>query len=278
MSYNFYKALNYPIPNNKEFFSYKPVTSLKQEVKQIKWNNKFSRKEKNEYIDEYIKHIEWYKRLRRNLPWVKAIYLCNSITFNALHKESDIDLFIITEKNRIRRTRFRSIIFMTITWARRWWSSVRKKFCLSFYVTEDNLNFHSLRLKDGDVYLPYWIAHLVPLYKTKNFDTNKIYRKNKRILYYISNLPLTQNIFLDISLSTGKSFIKKLLSPERDNHFISWLNNLIGNLRKTIILWKAKKQWTNTRHIIANNDILKFHKDKRRQYYFLFKKQRRSQR
>ncbi|MDR0650197.1 MAG: hypothetical protein LBG59_02025 [Candidatus Peribacteria bacterium] len=46
-------------------------------------------------MDDYIAEIEKYATLYKSLPFVEEIYLCNSITFNALHQDSDIDLFII---------------------------------------------------------------------------------------------------------------------------------------------------------------------------------------
>ena len=43
---------------------------------------------------------EEIKRLEstfQSIPFIEQIFLCNSISFNALDKNSDIDLFIITK-------------------------------------------------------------------------------------------------------------------------------------------------------------------------------------
>jgi predicted nucleotidyltransferase len=46
-------------------------------------------------MDEYLQEIEKLKPILKSIPFIEHIYLCNSITFNSLNKESDIDLFII---------------------------------------------------------------------------------------------------------------------------------------------------------------------------------------
>ena len=48
-------------------------------------------------MNTYLEHIASYARLYRSVPFVEQIYLCNSITFNALHHESDIDILIISK-------------------------------------------------------------------------------------------------------------------------------------------------------------------------------------
>jgi hypothetical protein len=48
-------------------------------------------------MDEYLKEIKRLKPTFQSIPFVEQIFLCNSISFNALDKNSDIDLFIIAE-------------------------------------------------------------------------------------------------------------------------------------------------------------------------------------
>jgi predicted nucleotidyltransferase len=48
-------------------------------------------------MDEYLNEIKRLKITFQSIPFVEEIYLCNSITFNALDENSDIDLFIIAE-------------------------------------------------------------------------------------------------------------------------------------------------------------------------------------
>lgn len=103
-------------------------------------------------------------RLISWLPFVRAIAVCNSLGFQMVHEESDIDLLIITAHNRV--------------WSARWWvtgvlallrlrpgEAVRDPVCVSFFVDEcvDDL---SVVMMDRDVYFYYWLRSLVPLFGT----------------------------------------------------------------------------------------------------------------
>ena len=93
--------MNYPVPKNAElFFQYSDTerTSTKKLLKEIeKQENSFSRDQKSKYMDEYIKEVKRLKSTFQSIPFVEQIFLCNSISFNALDENSDIDIFIIAE-------------------------------------------------------------------------------------------------------------------------------------------------------------------------------------
>jgi hypothetical protein len=116
----FYEIMNYPIPKNTElFFQYSDTeptnaNKLLKNISEDKQENSFSRDQKSEYMDEYLKEIKRLKSTFQAIPFVQQIFLCNSISFNALDKNSDIDLFIIAEPGRIRTVKFRSMILFTL--------------------------------------------------------------------------------------------------------------------------------------------------------------------
>ena len=92
----------------------------------------------DEQMHEYIAEIEKWRWLRRSLPFVDAIYVANSLTFNALHDDSDIDLVIITSPGRLRMARLWSAIFLFFLGLKRRRSRIRKKFCLSYFLFVSN--------------------------------------------------------------------------------------------------------------------------------------------
>lgn len=98
----FYKIMKYPVPSEAEYFVFNekakgdPVHI--QRLGNFEKSKDFSRPSENPYMEEYRKYINKYTWLYKSLPFVTSIYLCNSITFNALSDHSDIDLFIITKK------------------------------------------------------------------------------------------------------------------------------------------------------------------------------------
>ena len=86
------------------------------------------------------------------------------MSFNGLHADSDIDLFVVTQERRVWLARFFMTLMMWVYSIKRSGKITRKRFCLSFFVDRNNQNLESLLLHKRDIYLPYWIAHLVPVY------------------------------------------------------------------------------------------------------------------
>ncbi|MCF7834673.1 hypothetical protein K9M48_01265 [Candidatus Gracilibacteria bacterium] len=270
----FYKIMKYPIPKNMEYFFFgKKIDQL------IKPDNKsdFSRNKKNKYMDEYIQFINKYGKLYRSLPFVKEIYLCNSISFNSLNKDSDIDLFIITKKNSIRRARLFSVLFFRILGIKRYGSKFKKKFCLSFYITQDNKNLYNIMLSRSDVYLNYWLAHLITLYQEDNNTTN-IYTKNPRFKVTMPNHPNKQCINIGNKVFYGNTKSKKIIE--------NLLGGLIGTLVENTIklLWipvlkrKLRALGKNSKGIIISNNMLKFYKDQREKIHLMYEIQSKSKR
>ena len=137
---------------------------------------------KNDYLDEYLEFISKWSFLYRNFPFVKEIYLANSISFNALNSSSDIDIFVVSKCNRVWIARLFMSFFMLLFCIKRTKNKVAKRFCLSFFVDEYNKNLEPLLLSEKDIYLPYWVVHLVPLY-AENFPS--IYKSNFWVKKYL---------------------------------------------------------------------------------------------
>lgn len=73
---------------------------------------------------------------------------------------------------------------------------MRKKFCLSFYVTRDHANLQGIKLRPLDPYLVYWLAHLVPIYQKLPEHPVSIYEDNHRLRDYLPTFPMEQVIQL----------------------------------------------------------------------------------
>lgn len=256
----FYKVMNYPIPTQSQYLLFEKSI----DTWFIPWSSTlqtFSWHKKNPYMDEYIKYINKFWRLYRSIPFIKSIYLCNSISFNALKADSDIDLFIVSKKNSLRRARFFSVLFFVFLWLKRSLKKKTKKFCLSFYVTEDADNLYSITLPRTDIYFSYWLAHLIPLYR--EHETN-IYQSNKRLVSVLPNFPQEHIINVGNKEFRGKTKIKSILE------YIFWgmiwkiMEKMIKLIWLPILLYKTKKHQEDWWGIIINDNILKFHLDIRR--------------
>ncbi len=264
----FYKTMKYPIPDCEEYFYYKKKTDKISEEKHQNWT--FSWQNKSKLIQEYINHINKYWNIYKSIPFIKDIYLCNSLTFNAINKKSDIDIVIISKPWKLRRTRFRSVLFFWILWLKRNSSDYTKKFCLSFYIDNSVLNIKNIKEKWEDVYLCYWLAHCVKLYQEQENDD--FYKQNNRISDILPNFEQKQKINIWNEFFTWKSTFKKALEFLLDNKIWNFFQNIIKYLRLPILIYKKNKLWKKWEKIIISDKMLKFYNDKRYIYNMLFRK------
>ncbi len=257
--------MNYPVPKQKELFYFEKKIE-KEQITQ----NWFSRKEENQFMDKFIEKINKYWKLYQSLPFVQEIFLCNSISFNSLKRDSDIDLFIITKKNSIRRSRLFSAIFFKLLWLKRSIKDKKQKFCLSFYITEDYKNLYPIMLEKTDIYLTYRLAHLVPLYQ-ENKSTDNIYTKNKRFKELLPNHPQEYYINIWNDYFTWKTKTKKVLEFLFGGIFGQLIEFIIKIIWIPILTKKIRKLWNKWKQIVINDQILKFHDDIREQIHLLYK-------
>lgn len=253
----FYDIMKYPIPTQWDFFVYWKKLN-------IEWNfdkTKYSRKEKNQYMDIFINEINKHWKLYKSLPFVSEIFLCNSITFNALKEDSDIDIFIIAKNDAMRRARFFSALFFKMLWLKRSLKNKKLKYCLSFYVTEDNKNLYPIILPNKtDIYLAYRLAHLVPLYHETEKCKN-IYKDNPRFSSYLPNhiQDYCINIWNDNFCWSSK--IKNIFEFICGWFVWKLIENFIKIIWLPILKNKIKKLWNKWKQIVISDKMLKFHDD-----------------
>ena len=267
----FYEIMHYPVPTNADFYLQysenelppKLKNSLKTDLNEIN-DHDFSREKKSKYMDEYLAEIKRVKPVLQSIPFVHQIFLCNSITFNALDDNSDIDLFIIAQPWRIRSVKFRSMIFFLLNWSKRLWKNIRKKICLSFFITSDRQDLYRISLPTLDIYLAYRIAHLVPIYKwEKDSDFNSIYHQNKRIKWILPNFPEKQTISLWIKPIEWNSKIKNILEFLWNSRLGNIFERLVKHLQRAIIRLKILINPIKNKDVIISDSMLKFHQDVR---------------
>lgn len=262
----FYEIMNYPIPTNKEYFS-----TEKKEIKENYKESNFSWETEDPLLEEYRSQIKKHKKIFQSLPWIRSIYLCNSITFNKLHPWSDIDLFIVTKKWCLRRARLASALAFFILWLKRSRTKIDKRYCLSFYIAENAKNLYPISLPNTDIYLAYRLAHIVPIYQ-ENQEKTSLYDENNWLFSILPNLPKHKhNISLGLPIFQWNTKIKNRLEK-----YISWIigrsvEYLIKTIRIPILIYKTKNLKEKGKDIIFNNNMLKFYRDKRKKIALLYR-------
>ena len=141
-------------------------------------------------------------KLIRSIPFLKAVFVCNTAGSAQANEDSDIDFFIVTEKNRIWITRLLVTFVLELFRLRRTGKRVKNKICLSFYVTVYSLDLANLRVADDDIHFAYWLNQMLPIFDPENYylkflqanSWTKVYLPNIDVSFraYGCHLPLTK--------------------------------------------------------------------------------------
>jgi len=188
-------------------------------------------------------------------PFVRGVAISGSLSKNFADDDSDIDLFIITAKNRLWIARTLMHFFKKFTFL------VNKEhyFCMNYYIDEDDLAIH-----EKNVYTATEVATLIPLHGDTVFE--HFYAANAWTRNFLPNKYLR--------LATAKPVKRSALKRCVEFLFGSALGCTIDNLlmRITSKRWQKKMQQKkkNNRGIIMAMDCGK-HYAKPDPFNFQFK-------
>ncbi len=243
----FYDIMWYNYPEDKEYFKIN-----KDLISNIKYKSIRPKKLKGN-IKEQEDIINKYSFLYNKIPFIEHIYIANSLSFKSIHKNSDIDLFIITKENRIFLARFFVWLFFKLFWM--YWNHKKNKFCVGFYITSNSKDLYPISITWVDIYLAYWIAHLQNLYSETKKEKDDIFKENIWVQNIIPNYNKQEKNILDIKKTYWSSKTKKVFEK------IFWFdvfNKILGIIwKKKMKNWK-KKLWKLWKDIIISDNILKF--------------------
>lgn len=204
------------------------------------------------------------------LPFVRMVSLCNTVAFNLADAKSDIDFFIITKKNKIWTSRFLVTGLVSLLGLRRHGQKIANRVCLSFYLTDDNLNLERIALKnkkDGqteDPYLAFWCSRVSPIYGAGAafhfFRANAWVKKFlPRTIFFrlVPRCRATDNFL--------KRFLKKIFEAFLGFQFLEkYLRRLQRGKMSRNTQSAAKEE--NTK-VVISDEMLKFHEKDLRFFY-----------
>ncbi len=216
------------------------------------------------YLDSFHKKQQLIREkwLFSLAPFVDNVAIANTLAYSNAKQQGDIDILVVTRPGRI----FTARIFLTfwLLMFNRWrhGQSVKNKYCLSFFLSSDNLDLSRLKFPDtDDIYLSYWTKWLTPYYCTDKKAEETYFQNNSWIK---TNLPNT-NFFNTNLYQDQKSYFARFF--ELLLH--GGLGDVLEKILHQMMLYKIKNK-TKEFHIdgtIASDQILKFHPNgKRREY------------
>lgn len=107
-------------------------------------------------------------RILRWVPFVDAIFACNTVAMGNPDDASDIDVLVVARDGRLWLTRLIVTAVLSMTRLRRHGKKIRDRVCLSFYLTPRAFDLSAIAIPQ-DIYLAYWLRTLLPLFDPENF-------------------------------------------------------------------------------------------------------------
>lgn len=178
------------------------------------------RVEGNQKAAELLKTARRVSELLICFPYVRGIAISGSLSKNYADADSDIDLFIITAKNRLWIARTLMHGFKKLTFL----FNKQHYFCMNYYVDEQQL-----QISEKNIYTATEVVTLIPLQGDTCFE--QFFAANSWAQDYLPNNYLRLSSAQPIKNKTGKQLIEFLL------------NNKLGDLADKALMKITGKRW-----------------------------------
>lgn len=225
---------------------------------------------RGEHVRNYIQKMKHAKRatwLISCVPFVRAVFVCNTVGFGVPTEKSDIDVVVIAKDKTIFLTRFLVTMLLSVGGFRRHGRRVQNKICLSFYLAEKNLSLQSLAI-ERDIYLVHWIALLIPV-----FDPDQFHARMLRDNAWVSGtLPFACTPYIPAGhIRVSDSVFGRCIRRVCSFQFLLPLWRVCEMVTKRLQLWWMKDKLERVRSVksavIVSDTMLKFHEEDRRVLY-----------
>lgn len=212
-------------------------------------------------MDRYrLAELKYHRAIRvirwlRYLPFVRMIGVCNTLAYSNSRPEGDIDLFIVTAPGRVWQCRFWVAGFLQLFRMRPRPSQRQDTICATFFTDTNHLDLESLCLP-GDIYLPYWIVQVVPVYDEGFY--HHFVRANdwvsKHLPYRLPIWPPPRRRLKRLH------FMRQLI----DTFFLIWPELLFKRFEMRVLPMRLKQLANKDSRVVIQDYMLKFHDNDRR--------------
>jgi predicted nucleotidyltransferase len=172
-------------------------------------------------------------------PYVRGIAISGSLSKNFADENSDIDLFIITAKNRLWIARTLMHAFKKLTYL------VNKQdyFCMNYYIDEDQLE-----IKEKTIYTAIEVVTLIPLQGDTVIE--QFYAANSWTREYLPNKIMRISSAKPLKPTLFKLVIEKML----DNRLGNAIDNILMKITAGRWLKKTESKKLNSKGVIMSMD------------------------
>ncbi|MBU1612858.1 hypothetical protein KKC87_00285, partial [Patescibacteria group bacterium] len=199
----------------------------------------------------------------RAIPFLKAVFVCNSVGSYQAAEESDIDFFIVAAPGRIWLVRFFTNLILRLCGLRTYGEKIKNRICLSFFVDTKNLNLSPFRIADDDIHFAYWLHQMAPLY-----DPESLYEK------FINVNNWTEKYLPNINSLPHADYLKKIQDSRLGNLWKEVWEKMWGGaygdlLEKQARAWQVMKMKLSLKEkaekgdngVVLGDGVIKLHEN-----------------
>ncbi len=206
----------------------------------------------------------------RSVPFLRAVFVCNSVGSGLAHDGSDIDFFIISFPGRIWLVRFFTNLILKFWGLRTFGKKHKNKICLSFFVDEKNLDLQPLCAVKNDIHFIYWLHQMVPIYDPDNLYFSFL-KANSWTNDYLPNVSRkSKSLYLN---AAPKGKAGALWQRAWETMWLGSYGNILEKQAKQFQLARLKMSikevaTKSDRSVIIEDGVLKFHENDSRKVIF----------
>lgn len=226
LSYSYFrKALSRIVANDERINTNKGFYFLKGREKTVKLREK--RKLGSEDKEKIAGRVaDWFKLI----PWVKIIGITGALAMENADEGDDVDLLIVTTRNRLWLTRFFLILLTELTGVRRRpqdkSASWRNKICLNIFLDEDHLE---MPRKQRNIYIAHEVCQVKLLWE-RNSTYQKFLWENRWVSKFLPNFLDTKILrYKDIKIKKQKSL--SIVMSRYLNIFLNFLEKVVYKIQ-----------------------------------------------
>jgi predicted nucleotidyltransferase len=181
---------------------------------------------------------DFIRELRRRSPYMKLMAVCGSVAYGSAKKSDDIDLFILTQENRMWLTFFKALLLARIFNIKAMINGKRTDFCLSYMQDQKSFEEEIIRHKN-----PLFAREFLSLYVVDGMDCYRdLLGRTSWMSDVFPKLYALRMVDSDKKATCGTGFHKGILPHGSINLFVYILLGRFLRLKAFLRNSKYRKQ------------------------------------
>lgn len=146
-------------------------------VRPVSWKLRYK------YSEELLEEAEKSINLLKTIPWIKTIAVTGATASHNAVKDDDVDVFIITEKNRLWVSRLFVFLILKVVGKYAQGGEHNRKLCCNLFADESGMKWHKNK---QNIYVAREMLSMLPLHD-KDLTYFKFLKINSWALKYFYN-------------------------------------------------------------------------------------------